>query len=53
VSDDGKQLGKAAQHQEQSDEVEAHKRAAHDEQHDEAAGEDEVEGHYKRFNKKA
>lgn len=53
MSDDGKQLGKAPHHDEQSDEVEAHKRAAQAEHGDEASADDEVEAHLKRPHKQA
>jgi hypothetical protein len=53
VSDDGKQMGKAPHHDEQTDEVEAHKRAAQTEHGDEAAADDEVEAHLKRPHKQA
>lgn|GEM_PF-6456824 len=53
MSDESKKLGKAPHHEEQGDEVEAHKRAAHDEQQDEASSDDEVEAHNKKPYKQA
>lgn len=53
MSDEGKQMGKPSQHEEQSDEVEAHKRAAHTEHGDDTSADDEVEAHLKRPHKQA